>query len=274
MTTNLPTPMGGRGDALPAPIEQLELAAKMLAASGAAVPPAFRGQPDLCKAIAWQAAEWGMSALAVAQKAYVVPGRKPGEERVAYEAQLIHALINERAPMKGRLKFEFEGEGATRRVVVSGTLEGNDQPSVYRSPTFGQIKVKNSPLWFSDQDQQFRYYGARNWARAFCPEVVLGIESPDEREVIEETITDVGPARATALFDDSEADMTDAHIEPIPADPLLEEGREAAIRGSAALVAWWERLTPEQRTLYAEVKDSELKPKAAEVDAQPDDEAA
>lgn len=266
MTENLPAARGGRGDALPAPIDQLEAAAQMLANSGAAVAPPFRNQPDLCKAIAWQAAEWGMSALAVAQKAYVVPGRGPGQERVAYEAQLIHALINERAPLEGRLRFSFEGEGQARRVVVSGKLRGEEERAVYKSPTFANIKPKNSPLWFSDTDQQFRYYGARNWARAYCPEVVLGIEAPDERETVDETVTDLGPARAAALFDDT-PEPEDAHTDPIPDDVLLEEGRAAADRGTVALAAWWDRMSPADKAGYQEVKDSELKPHALAIDA-------
>jgi len=52
-----------------------------------------------------------------------------------------------------------------------------------------------------------------------------------------------------------------------PADPLIE-GRMAAERGSAALVAWWGRLTKDEQRDHANAKDDELKPMAAIADAK------
>lgn len=52
----------------------------------------------------------------------------------------------------------------------------------------------------------------------------------------------------------------------IPAAPLVE-GRAAAARGTAALGAWWNRLSKPEQTALASIKDDELKPAAAKADA-------
>ncbi|MGE9115800.1 hypothetical protein ACQKHT_26605, partial [Escherichia coli] len=72
-----------------------------------------------------------MSPFAVASKSYSVGGR------IAYEAQLIAAVVNTRSGIKGRLKYQFDGEGPVMTCTVIGTLDGED--CVYTSPAIGSI---------------------------------------------------------------------------------------------------------------------------------------
>src|SRR5262245_27060287 len=66
--------------------------AKLMSVASVAIPPHLRGNPGACLAICIQAVEWKMSPFAVANKSYVV------NDRVSYESQLIHAVIEQRAP--------------------------------------------------------------------------------------------------------------------------------------------------------------------------------
>ena len=160
--------------------EVLEFA-KMMSTAGNMIRAAFRNNPGSCLALTLQALRWGMDPFAVANKAYLVPG-KDKELQVSYEAQLVQAVITERAPLQKRLRTTYEGEGPTRKCIVTGYLKGEDEPFIYESPMVKDIGVKNSPLWTADPDQQLSYYSVRSWARRHVPEVLLGVYTPDEIE--------------------------------------------------------------------------------------------
>jgi hypothetical protein len=147
--------------------------AKMMAVSSIAVPKHLRNNVGACMAVVIQAVEWRMSPYAVANKSYSV------NDRLAYESQLVQAVILQRAPIKGRFKVEFEGEGAKRRCRVAATLQDGSVVD-YLSPEFDRIPVKNSPLWKSDPDQQLFYYSGRALCRRHFPDVLLGIYTPEE----------------------------------------------------------------------------------------------
>lgn len=155
-------------------LEVMEFA-KLMALSQQAVPLAFRNNPGMCLAVAFQAIEWRMSPFQVANKAYVV------NDRIAFESQLIHGVIAARAPLKERLSCEYAGENAERQCTVSGIFT-DGAIRTYTTPKLRDIKVKNSPLWTSDPDQQLWYYGSRSWARKWCPDVLMGIYSREEIE--------------------------------------------------------------------------------------------
>jgi hypothetical protein len=150
--------------------------AKLMAISGICVPKHLRNEPGACLAICMQAVEWRMSPYAVANKSYSV------NDRIAYESQLIHAVIEQRAPLKGRLRTTYAGAGETRTCTVTGHIKGEDEPLVFTSAPFGHIQPKNSPLWKSKPDLQLFYNASRDWARMYFPDLILGVYSSDEIE--------------------------------------------------------------------------------------------
>lgn len=155
-------------------LEVMEMG-KLMALAREAVPKHLRDNPGACISICFQAVEWRMSPFQVANKSYVV------NDRLAFESQLIHAVVEARAPIQRRLDCAYDGEIAagTRRCIVSGTfLDGAAR--TYTSPTIKDIRVKNSPLWKDDPDQQLWYYASRSWARKWCPDVLMGIYTRDE----------------------------------------------------------------------------------------------
>jgi hypothetical protein len=155
--------------------------AKLMAVSGPCVRAAFRGNPGACLAIAMQAFKWAADPFAVCNKAYITTS-KSGETQISYEAQLIHSIVNTRAPLQRRLRASYTGEGVKRACKVVGWLQGEDEPFEYQSPMIEQIAVKNSPLWTADPDQQLFYYSTRAWARRTVPEILLGIYTPEEAQ--------------------------------------------------------------------------------------------
>lgn len=169
--------------------------AKLMAMSDVAVPGFLRGNPGACLRIAIQADEWGFSPFAVADKSYAV-AQKGGDTRIAYESQLVHAIIERRAPLDGRLRMEYTGEGPTRRCRVIGRMLGEAEPFIWDGPEFQNIKTKNSPEWFANADKQLWYHASRDWARVFCPDVLMGVYTRDELEG-----TELGPSRARDTSD-------------------------------------------------------------------------
>lgn len=157
--------------------EVMELA-KLMAVSQHAVPPHCRNNPGLCLGLAIQAIEWRMSPFAVASKSYIV------NDRISYESQLIHAVIEQRAPISSRLRHSYSGEGGKRRCKVWAAAKGESEPLVYESPEFDKITPKNSPLWKTKPDLQLFYNASRDWARMYFPDVIMGVYADDELDTI------------------------------------------------------------------------------------------
>lgn len=179
-----PTPILDTGK-----FEQLQRYATVMA-SAKLVPQHLQNSIGDCFMVCQQAVRWQMDPFAVAQKTHVVQGR------LGYEAQLVAAVVNSRAPLKTRLNVEYDGEGDNLVCIVSATMEGEDEPRVKRSPKIKDIQVKNSPLWKVDPGQQLAYWTQRAWARLHCSDVLLGVYTADE---IEGGMIDVTPTPATSV---------------------------------------------------------------------------
>lgn len=149
--------------------------AKLMSIADIGVRKHLRNKPGACLAVTMQAVEWGMSPWHVANKSYGV------NDQIAYESQLLHAVVLARAPIEGRTKVEYLGEGADRQCRVWVVLRDTDGEIVeYTSPKVGKINPKNSPLWKSDEDQQLFYYSVRAMARRHFPDVLMGVYADDE----------------------------------------------------------------------------------------------
>lgn len=164
---------GTGGSLAPKNLGDVVAFATVMARADIALPKHLRGNEGACLAVSMQAMRWEMDPFAVANKSYSV------NDRLAYEAQLVAAVVHTRAPIKRRPDYDYTGAGPTRRCIVSvEMLDGSTK--VYESPEFASITTKNSPLWKSDPDQQLGYFAIRSWARRHAPEVILGVYTPDE----------------------------------------------------------------------------------------------
>ena len=138
------------------------------------VPKHLRGKQADCLAVLLQSQRWEMDPFSVAQKTYFV------NDGIGYEAQLVNAIILARAPLKNRPRLTWSGEGDDLKCKVSATFKGENDPCEFEAE-FKTITTKNSPLWKQQPKQQLGYFALRAWARLYCPDVILGVYTPDEQ---------------------------------------------------------------------------------------------
>ena len=187
-----------RGDSL----DRMFKVAEFMASSKTTLPAHFRGNPADCLAVVMQSMQWDMNPFAVAQKTHLVNGV------LGYEAQLVNAVITSRAPVTGRLEYEWFGnwskvigkfiikngdKGEYRQpgwkledeeglgVSVWATFKGESQPRRL-DLLLAQARTRNSTLWADDPRQQLAYLATKRWSRLYCPDVIMGVYSPDEME--------------------------------------------------------------------------------------------
>lgn len=190
-----------RGDSL----DRMFKVAEFMASSKTTLPAHFRGNPADCLAVVMQSMQWDMNPFAVAQKTHLVNGV------LGYEAQLVNAVITSRAPVTGRLEYEWFGDWGN---VIGKFIIKNGDKGEYRQPgwkledevglgvrvwaTFrgeskprelelllAQARTRNSTLWADDPRQQLAYLATKRWSRLYCPDVIMGVYSPDEMEDVQ-----------------------------------------------------------------------------------------
>ena len=185
-------------------VDAMEVA-KLMAISGPAIPLYMRGNPGICYAIVVRAVRWGMDPFFVAEMSYLVKNPKTGEEKIAFMAQLIVAVINARAPLQKKLWAVYSGEGDAMLATIYGLPKGQTDALDYETPTLKKLidikgrndygNVKGSPLYDNDPKQALWYYGARGFCRRHFPEVLAGIPDGDDFEPVEPK--DVTPEKQT-----------------------------------------------------------------------------
>ncbi|MES9985185.1 MAG: RecT family recombinase [Candidatus Thiodiazotropha sp. 6PLUC6] len=198
-------------------LERIEKFAHLMATARITIPPELQKNAGDCLALCLQAQAWAMNPFAVAQKAHVIKGK------LGYEAQLVNAVITRHAPIEHRPQFTWSdgweriigkfrkapgksgsGEYAVANwsekdeeglwCEVSATMKGEDQPRVLRL-LLSQAHPRQSTLWATDPKQQIAYTVMKRWARLHCPDVILGIYTPEELEARSEPEEkDVTPA--------------------------------------------------------------------------------
>ncbi|MCT9843701.1 recombinase RecT [Leclercia adecarboxylata ATCC 23216 = NBRC 102595] len=196
---------------------QLTAFAELMAQSAVTVPKHLAGKPADCMAIVMQAMQWGMNPYAVAQKTHLVNGV------LGYEAQLVNAVISSSSAIVGRFHYEYGGNWEK----IAGKKDGRDELGLFvrvgavlrgeTDITWGEniyladITTRNSPLWKTAPKQQIAYLAVKYWARLYCPEVILGVYSPDEVEPRAEKVINPAPAQRVSLSDIKGDSVTTTH---------------------------------------------------------------
>jgi hypothetical protein len=197
--------------------EALEMA--KLLASGIGVRPWCRGNVSACMMIVQQAVRWGMDAYAVANKAYYV------NDQVAFESQLVNAVVNTSREIVGRLDVEWAGEDENLVCTVSGALRADPDKIRSLDQPIKTITVRNSPVWKVNPKLQLAYHATRSWARLYVPEVLLGVYTPDELVDGETLVIEArtGAAAGAApdrrdFVENGDEGAEDAQFEPVSAE--------------------------------------------------------
>lgn len=266
------------------------------------MPKHLRNKQADCLAVLLQALRWEMDPFSVAQKTYFV------NDGMAYEAQLVNAIVLSRAQIKTRPRLSWTGEGEDLKCKVSATFLGEDEPLEFEAE-MKTITTRNSPLWKQQPKQQLGYFALRAWARLYCPDVLMGIYTKDE---MEDASMHIGPDNAIDITGDKgvvedmmaniAAEKKQVKEQVIPHDPetgeildnnIVEQAvyapinnevealkvacRDAAGNGGAALDAFLKSIPKDQKKHLAAF-GSEMRKIAIEADevnqAPPDENAA
>lgn len=158
--------------------------ADMMSQAVVTVPKHLHGKPADCLAITLQAMRWRMDPYVVGGKTHVVNGN------LGYEAQLVVAVLKNSGAVKGRPHYEYRGDGQALECRAGFIPAGEDAIVWTEWLSIGGITTKNSPLWKVNPKQQFGYLQARNWARLYAPDALLGVYTDDELQVIPERPTE------------------------------------------------------------------------------------
>ena len=223
--------------------------AQMMAQGVATVPKHLQGNAADCMAVAMQAAQWQMNPFAVAQKTHLINGV------LGYEAQLINAVISRSGALATRFEYEWYGpwekvigkfhirkgdKGEYRvpgwtladevgiGIIIRARLHGEENPREL-TLLLAQARVRNSPLWADDPRQQLAYLAVKRWARLFCPDVILGVYTPDELEDRQEKVINPGPQDNISVRDinsDPVETTTSAQESATNIDAMADEFRD------------------------------------------------
>jgi hypothetical protein len=249
--------------------------ANIMATGKATIPQEYRNSPGDCLAVVMQAVQWGMNPFAVAQKTHFVSGK------IGYEAQLVNAVITALAPTKDCLHFEWFGDwskvigkfeikkgdkGEYRvpgwalkdeeglGIKVWATIKGEDEPRVLEL-FLAQARTRNSTLWADDPRQQLAYLATKRWARLYCPDVIMGVYTPDEfdGERIERDVTPQPSGNRTLDAMRTQRPVIEAEPQPEP-QQVVDAGEPvdhsnayadhcAAIEGASSNEEWQQAYT-------------------------------
>ena len=231
-------------------LDRITRFAELMATGKCTIPKELQNNPGDCLAISLQAQAWQMNPYAVAQKSHVIKGK------IGYEAQLVNAVITRHAPITGRPQFHYsdgwekvlnkfrvvQGNNGPYTVPdwkpedeqglwceVSATMIGEDEPRILRM-LLSQAHPRLSTQWATDPKQQLSYTTLKKWARLHCPDVVLGIYTPEElqqRPQAEKDITPETDLKARLRAQGEELTVrTASHQPPARAAANRPEGEE------------------------------------------------
>lgn len=187
---------GGR--VLPQTFGQVVEFAQMMCKGGVAIPKHLRDNPGACLSVIQRSMAWEMDPWAVATKTYAV------NDILAYEAQLIAAVVKKWAPIKERVipyKFEGEGDNMSCSILLHHIETGEE--IYYQSPQIKDIQPRNSPLWKTERQQQLSYYSIRALARRHFAEILLGVYDREEAYAMKD-ITPAEPAKVPNFLNEEE----------------------------------------------------------------------
>jgi hypothetical protein len=148
------------------------------------VPEHYRGNLEDCFIAIYQATRMRTDVMFYMQNTYIVRGK------LAMEGKMAVALINNRGPFVGPLRFEYEGEGDDRRCrawavdretgdTIYGTWVTWDMVVAegWNEPKRGQASK-----WMTMPEQMFAYRSGVFFGRAYCPDILMGMLTKEEAD--------------------------------------------------------------------------------------------
>ena len=175
-----------------ASFEQTARVAKMLSSSKL-VPASYQGNPQDCFIAVEMAARMNVSPIMIMQNLYVVKG-KP-----SWAGQACMAMINACGKFKN-VRHVYTGQKGTdnrgcyvvaERVSTGETVEGTEV-SMAMAKAEGWT---TNPKWKNMTEQMLAYRAASFFARVYCPEALMGLQTVEEVQDVTVNSTDELTAR-------------------------------------------------------------------------------
>lgn len=151
------------------------------------VPKTFQGNIPNCIIAIEMSARLNVSPLMVMQNLNVIQG-KP-----SFSSTFLIAMINSSGNFRGVLKFKYEGAG-DKRSCFAYTADQNGE--VIEGPKVDIEMAKNEgwlsktgSKWKTMPDQMLAYRAASFFSRIYCPELTMGLKTPEEiqdAEIVED----------------------------------------------------------------------------------------
>lgn len=193
-------------------VEAQRLAAPL--AKSDLVPVTYRGNLANCLIALETAFNMGESVLTIMQNSSVIHGK------LGFDSKFIIARINNSGKFKDDLDFVYEGEGETRSCYAvaerqNGRVAEGTKITWAMAMAEGWVN-KSGSKWKTMPDLMFSYRAAAFFARVYCPQVLMGMQSTDE-------IIDIGnePATKTSVIND-----LNSKVDPSEKDPEFVEFEE------------------------------------------------
>jgi hypothetical protein len=197
----------------PRSFEHIQRVAKVYAASKM-VPQQYQGNAADCIIALQMSMRLGCDPFMFMQSSYVVSGR-PG-----MEAKLAIALVNQRGPFRGPIRYEMhrDANGVATGCTAWATHKSGEKCDA--TVDWDLVKAegwdrRNGSKWKTMPEQMFKYRAAVFLIRSYCPEVILGMHTTDElQDVYGDTRyveSQAGPPRPSL------ADKLQQDDEPSPA---------------------------------------------------------
>lgn len=170
-----------------AAFEQTARVAKMLSSSKL-VPASYQGNPQDCFIAVEMAARMNVSPIMIMQNLYVVKG-KP-----SWAGQACMAMINACGKFKN-VRHVYTGQKGTdnrgcyvvaERVSTGETVEGTEV-SMAMAKAEGWT---TNPKWKNMTEQMLAYRAASFFARVYCPEALMGLQTVEEVQDVTVNSTD------------------------------------------------------------------------------------
>ena len=186
------------------------------------IPKDYQGKPSNCLVALEMSHRTGVPVLAVMQNLHVIQG-KP-----SWSAQFLIAAVN----ASGRfspLRYRFFGEEGKEtwgcRCVAIDLQSGDELVGSPVSMAMAKAEgwsTKNGSKWLTMPEQMLRYRAAAFWARAYAPELAVGLQTAEEVEDVHGAVMQSRASAIGAVLDGPDEPAT-PDIAPGKA-PLVEKG--------------------------------------------------
>ena len=242
----------------PVAMGQIQQLSDLMSRTTGIVPRHFNNNPGACFAMIMQAGRWGMDPFSLAQHSFDIGGK------LGFEAKVMQSVLQ----AAGGIKFTGEYYGDWSKVR-GNTIEResrakgpNDKPKKYRVPGWNDkdevglgIRLtgtwsdgrqetmtvemnschpRQSTNWANDPEQQIWYSAIKKFGRRYAPELLLGVNDPDDLAARNQT-----PPEKEINPVPEEPEQTSASL-----DELMQENAETQASGLVDIMSQQQDVAP------------------------------